>query len=45
MLYAISKSELYTGFIKIGIAPERIKPEITEEWTLRGRIIFLPFYK
>ena len=29
----------YSGLIKIGIAPERIKPDMTEEWTLRGRMI------
>ena len=42
MLWAISKTWSYSGVTKTGIAPERIKPEIAEECTFRGKIILSP---
>lgn len=40
MLLARSQAESYSGFIKIGMAPDKINPEITERWIFLGMIIF-----
>lgn len=42
MLLARSQVRSYSGWTKIGIAPDKIKPEITEEWIFRGKIILSP---